>query len=204
MCIRSLLVIFLLVPLSACSWFHRTRDCSGDNCYSPHLLETAKPPHKWYCYGEESGNWNCRSKADQALVKAVKPKPQAPVSPDQVPGAGTPIATTQTTVVQPLLNITNSILDQSDDSYVVQLTASHSEKDLAQYAAKHQVTNPLYIVVPGDNGPTYILLLGIYRDQDKAIDARELWERTRTLNEEPWVRNVAPLKKAIQAKETNE
>ena len=202
--IRILIGALMVAQLSACSMFGHKRQCTGDNCLAS---QTAKEknlnskPHQWYCYGQESGNWDCLNKPDKSRVVAITPKYQAPVNPDQVPGADSQPVPTEKVDIRPMVDITNSILEQPDDSYTVQLTASRNRSDLEDYAREHNVTQPVYIEVPGDNGTTYIMLLGVFSDQDKAIDAREVWERTRRLEDEPWVRKLGPLQKAIKAKE---
>lgn len=202
MSIRVIIVALLLAQLSACSLFRHKRECNGADCYAPRLLENSQVAHKWYCYGQETGKWKCLNKPDKKLIAAIKPKVQGPVNPDQIPGSQNPIAFNKREVhIQPPTNITNSILDQDKNSYTVQLTAAHSEKALMEYAREHNVTQPLYVVVPSDNGQTYLLILGIYKDQDKAIDAREFWERTRRVQEEPWVRRLGPLQSQIKAKD---
>lgn len=201
MTIKALIGVLLIAQISACSLFGHKRACTGEDCYKPQVLEQSSAAHKWYCYGQESGSWDCLSKPDKQKIVAIKPKMEAPVNPDQVPGTSTPVMAHSNVPSRPLTNITHSFLDQSDKSYTVQLTASRNEQDLTEFIQEHNVINPVYVVVPGDNGPTYILVLGIYKDQDKAIAARSFWERTRRVEEEPWVRKVGPLQKAIQAKD---
>ena len=198
MFIRLLIAILLVVQLAGCAWFGH-RGCRGADCNTPQLLAQSAPPHKWYCYGESDGqSWNCLDKPDTSRIVAIKPETRPPVSADQVPGAGSTVATA-TEPMKPPTDITQSILDQPDDHYTVQLTAGHDEQELLQYARSHGVTQPVYVVVPGQNGPTYILLLGVYADQDKALDAKSIWERNRSLQAEPWVRKLGPLQQAIKA-----
>lgn len=201
MSIRSFICIALLALLSSCALFGHGGNCNGGDCYHPKKFENTQAFHQWYCYGKQSGSWHCQNKPDKKLIVAVTPKIEAPVNPDQIPGANIPLESRKDVHIGPLTDITNSILNQSDKSYTVQLTASHSRQELKQYAEDHDVTQPMYVVVPGDNGPTYVMLLGVFKDQDHAIDARELWERTRRIQEEPWVRKLGPLQKAIQAKQ---
>lgn len=203
MSIRILIGALIVAQLSACSLFGHKRQCTGVDCPNPKMAAAKNPnakPHSWYCYGQESGNWDCLNKPDKSRIVAVTPKYQAPVNPDQLATTDSQNPPAEKVAIQPMVDITNSILDQPDDSYTVQLTASRNRSDLEEYAQEHNITRPVYVSVPGDQGTTYIMLLGVFPDQDKAIDAREVWERTRRLEDEPWVRKLGPLQKAITAK----
>lgn len=199
MSIRILIGALIVAQLSACSMFGHKRQCTGDNCLGSQAVKAKGPQsktHEWYCYGQESGSWDCLNKPDKSRIVAITPKYQAPINPDQVPGADSQSVPAEKVEIHPMVDITNSILEQPDDSYTVQLTASRNRNDLEEYAREHKVTRPVYVKV----GDTYIMVLGVYTDQDKAIDAREVWERTRRLEDEPWVRKLGPLQKAIKAK----
>ena len=205
MTIRCLLIL-LLTQLSACSWFSHKGDCADDSCDNPSKLIVEKQVvHKWYCYGEADGEkWDCLDKPDTSKIVAVTPHVIAPVKPDELPGTTERTVTgNQQPVTKPLLNITNSIEGTPDDNYTVQLDAAGSEQELAEFAQEHNIIQPVYIVVPGDEGPTYILVLGVFEDQDKALEAKHIWQRGRKLKVEPWVRKIGPLKTAIEAKDKN-
>ena len=207
MLIRSLLILALL-QLTGCAFFGHQK-CNGEDCDdTPKLLEQKPVAHKWYCYGKADGvTWDCLNHADPSLVMAVTPNTQPAVNPDQVPGADQTDETSNAPVeIKSLLDITRNVMDEDDDHYTVQLTAAHTEKALAEYAQQQAIRQPVYIVIPAgpnDQAPTYILLLGIYGDQDKALDAKHVWQRGRKLPEDPWVRKIGPLKSQIKSKDKN-
>jgi len=205
MIIRSLLIVALL-QLSGCAFFGH-RKCTGDDCDTPKLLEQKPVAHKWYCYGKPDGEtWDCLNHADSSLIAAVTPDTQPAVNPDQMPADEPSETSNEPVEMKSLLNITRNVMDEDDSHYTVQLTAAHTEKALAEYAQEQHIKQPVYIIIPAgpnDQSPTYILLLGIYGDQDKALDAKHVWQRSRKLPEDPWVRKIGPLKSQIKSKDKN-
>lgn len=194
---RFIVILLLVLQISSCAWFTRNNDCVGDNCDTPKLLKTKTTNKKWYCYGKsDSEHWDCVDKPAPEKITAINPQVEQP--------APAPLAQAPTKqAVQPLYDGTQTILNEPKDHYTVQLIALTSKKGIEDYAMIHGVTSPMYVYIKDPNQPMYILLLGTYADQDKALDAKERWQRTHQLKEEPWVRKLGPLQDAINKADKN-
>ena len=195
--IRFIVILVLALQVSSCAWFHRNK-CEGVDCNTPELLKTEATNKTWYCYGkQDSEDWDCEDKSMPEKIAAINPD----AGMQQPPPEAAPASANAKP--RPLYDASQSILNEDKDHYTVQLIASADKKDLEDYAMIHGVTNPSYVFIDDAANPTYILLLGFYEDQDKALNAKDKWRRTHRLKIEPWVRQLGPLQDAINKANKN-
>jgi septal ring-binding cell division protein DamX len=80
----------------------------------------------------------------------------------------------------------------------VQVIAMRSEENVLKYASLNGMQYPLYTRIANDDGPWYVLLLGVYPDVNTARQAMTDWLRAKSLKVDPWVRQLGALQASIR------
>ncbi|HIG40469.1 MAG TPA: hypothetical protein EYQ14_08005 [Gammaproteobacteria bacterium] len=221
--LKQSLLLMCIISMTGCSYlggvFDRNK-CKGGDCESESLLKDSTANQKWYCYGKQgSSEWQCENTRDAGKIAAIVPEatppdsgyrtnrtletvPEAPSEPvvqqsvaesEQEPGQ-IPTELTAESIIAP-----NSLQDHPREAYAVQLLAMQDEEKILNFAETNGITKPLYTRISNQGREWFVLLLGIYPDRHAAIEAKETWVRTRSLETEPWIRLLGPLQDAAQS-----
>jgi hypothetical protein len=103
-----------------------------------------------------------------------------------------------------LVGGSETLLSQPEDFYTVQVIALRSEENVLKYARLNGMQYPLYTRIANDDGPWYVLLLGVYPDVKTARQAMTDWLRAKNLKINPWVRQLGALKASIRRAQQGE
>jgi len=91
-----------------------------------------------------------------------------------------------------------TLLSQPENFYTVQVIALRSEENVLKYARLNGMQYPLYTRIANDDGPWFVLLLGVYPDVNTARQAMTDWLRAKNLKINPWVRQLGALQASIR------
>ncbi|MFT7131990.1 MAG: septal ring-binding cell division protein DamX [Cyclobacteriaceae bacterium] len=116
---------------------------------------------------------------------------QAPEPASNVPAAINPS-------LPSLVGGSETLLSQPENFYTVQVIAMRSEENVLTYARLNGMQYPLYTRIANDDGPWYVLLLGVYPDVNTAQQAMTDWLRAKSLKVNPWVRQLGALQESIR------
>jgi peptidoglycan hydrolase-like protein with peptidoglycan-binding domain len=132
--------------------------------------------------------------------KVTPPLPQrvsAPAKP--APATGKPATTAAKGKVSGGNQADNEeILAQPSDHYTVQLLATGDVEGLEAYVHQHDLGSSMQASINAKGARWQLLLLGLYADETKANEARDLWVKTTHSSLVPWVRKLGPLQQAIR------
>jgi septal ring-binding cell division protein DamX len=148
---------------------------------------------------------------DPATIKSITFDPVAilPVADDQLaPSQAPEPASAVSTAINPdlpsLVGGSETLLSQPENFYTVQVIAMRSEENVLQYARLNGMQYPLYTRIANDDGPWYVLLLGVYPDVTTARQAMTDWLRAKNLKVNPWVRQLGALQASIRRAQQGE
>jgi septal ring-binding cell division protein DamX len=124
---------------------------------------------------------------------------QAPEPASNVPAAVNPAIDPAINQELPsLVGGSETLLSQPENFYTVQVIAMRSEENVLKYASLNGMQYPLYTRIANDDGPWYVLLLGVYPDVNTARQAMTDWLRAKSLKVDPWVRQLGALQASIR------
>jgi septal ring-binding cell division protein DamX len=103
-----------------------------------------------------------------------------------------------------LVGGSETLLSQPENFYTVQVIALRSEENVLKYARLNGMQHPLYTRLANDDGPWYVLLLGVYPDVNTAREAMTDWLRAKNLKVNPWVRQLGALQASIRRAQQSE
>ncbi|MFT5805613.1 MAG: hypothetical protein ACI9R8_002668 [Candidatus Paceibacteria bacterium] len=103
-----------------------------------------------------------------------------------------------------LVGGSETLLSQPENFYTVQVIALRSEENVLKYARLNGMQYPLYTRLANDDGPWYVLLLGVYPDVNTAREAMTDWLRVKNLKVNPWVRQLGALQASIRRAQQSE
>ncbi len=220
--LKQSLLLMCMISMTGCSYlggvFNRN-ECKGDACESESLLKDSTANRKWYCYGiQGSTEWQCEHNRDADKIAAIVPEAtppdsryrtnrgletelKAPPEPVALQSESEPESehiSTEPTAVSLVIR-PNSLQDHPRDAFAVQLLSMQDEENILNFAKANGITEPLYTRINNQGREWFVLLLGIYPDRPTAIEAKEVWEQTGSLETEPWVRLLGPLQDAAQS-----
>jgi len=84
------------------------------------------------------------------------------------------------------------------DYYAVQIVAVKTKPQVVDLLKRYDLGDPPYGLMKTDTGFWYVLLLGVYPNYERAVDARDKLP-PELLKLKPWVRKMGPLQAAISA-----
>ncbi|MFT4711871.1 MAG: septal ring-binding cell division protein DamX [Candidatus Azotimanducaceae bacterium] len=224
-------VLISMTLLSSCSTVNKTFDslggfftkkgdkCEGPDCAAPSLIDNDQTAKKWHCYGQQdSADWQCQTSPDQSKIASIQPQ-QAKPRPTEPNQSNTQVAKTATPATQgSIQNNTDdsmtmesnfadeedsSLLTQPENYFTIQLIALPEQSEIMAYAIANGITSPITARINSQGIPWYVLLLGIYPNQQTAEQAKSDWVGTRTLQTQPWVRKLGPLQAAMREAATD-
>lgn len=188
--------VTLAAFLSGCSLFRNPE--SEAEREAPRLLDNSKAENTWYCYGRDEDAWECVQEKNPDLVRKIEPAPAV----SERPAPSMPVPARETVPLEPPepppATVDDPLLTQPEDHFAVQLIALQSEEDVLTYARSNGISEPMYTEIENDGTRWYVLLLGVYPDQQTAASARDEWARTKSLKAQPWIRRLGPLQDAIR------
>jgi septal ring-binding cell division protein DamX len=131
---------------------------------------------------------------DTSMVREQAPEPAS-----NVPAAVNPAIDPAINQELPsLVGGSETLLSQPENFYTVQVIAMRSEENVLKYASLNGMQYPLYTRIANDDGPWYVLLLGVYPDVNTARQAMTDWLRAKSLKVDPWVRQLGALQASIR------
>jgi septal ring-binding cell division protein DamX len=135
---------------------------------------------------------------DTSIVRE-QVREQAPEPASNVPAAVNPAIDPAINQEPPsLVGGSETLLSQPENFYTVQVIAMRSEENVLKYASLNGMQYPLYTRIANDDGPWYVLLLGVYPDVNTARQAMTDWLRAKSLKVDPWVRQLGALQASIR------
>lgn len=215
---RYLTLVLLLSSLSACSLWpwkaEKTGNClDDDSCENTNPFEQLMVEGTWYCYGSDrDAPWDCSQEEDPDKVVALTDPEPAFIPEDEnlrSDRAELSFAEEDISIGAPQSEPATSsdsgaqadLFSFADSSFAVQLIALQTIDEITDFADEHDMDSPTYIRIRSQGSDWYVLILGVYRDQDEAESAAADWSERHGPTSKPWVRPLGPLKRAALAAE---
>jgi hypothetical protein len=151
--------------------------------------------------------------ADNQVAPSQVPEPQpeqqeiaaaTSIAPEQASEPVSDVSATINPDLPSLVGGSETLLSQPENFYTVQIIALRSEEHVLQYARLNGMQYPLYTRITNDDGPWYVLLLGVYPDVNTARQAMTDWLRAKNLKVNPWVRQLGALQASIRRAQQGE